>query len=283
VKYPGESEEKTLAGLSLIEQIVDSMLNPPGPRRRPRRSVKSCPPDPSRGLKVIKQRVALYWYKCYATASAKHASTRDDAVSQTNTVRKRHISVELDHESQRHSKRHKGLSAADAMILSNHSDSSPRQSNSEVKQDQRLRSSSTANAIEVDNASDSSLTQSDSEAVLSDEWSLVDKGNAVSMKLWTLHMHQPRKLRLLEYIQCSPWAYDTREDARKFVKSLTPALHVNVISRLATLSSFYPVQQVVLHINLRQLDQMLAFLNGSWIIPLVSNGFKIGESHIKSF
>ena len=283
VKYPGESEEKTLAGLSLIEQIVDSMLNPPGPRRRPRRWVKSCPPDPLRGLKVIKQRVALYWYKCYATASAKHASTRDDAVPQTNTVRKRHISVELDHESQRHSKRHKRLSAADAIIVSKHSDSSPRQSNSEVKQDQRLRGSSTASAIEVDNASDSSLTQSDSEFVSSDQWSIIDKGNAVSMNLWTLHMHQPRKLRLLEYIQCSPWAHDTREDARRFVKSLTPALHVNVISRLATLSSFYPVQQVVLHINLRQLDQMLAFLNGSWIIPLVSNGFKIGESHIKSF
>ena len=282
VDYPGETEDKTLAGLSLIEQIVDSMLKPPHPQRRDGPMRKSCPPDPLRGLKVIKQRVALYWYECYATESARHASPADETAPHAISVRKRHNSEELDHESQRHSKRHAGLSVADAIEISNSSDTSSSESNFKADRDQRSRGFTTANAIDVDNASDTNPDQSDYK-LEPDQWSIIDERNAVSMAMWTLKMHRQRKLKFLEYIQRSPWARHTCEGDQQFVKSLTTALNVNVISRLATLSSSYPVQQVLLQINLRQLDQMLAYLNGSYIIPLARTGFKITEVHIKSF
>jgi hypothetical protein len=87
----------------------------------------------------------------------------------------------------------------------------------------------------------------------------------------------------IRQIRSSPWGHDTRKDSRQLIDSLTPALPVNVLSRLAVLSKRYSVQQVVLHINLKQLNEVLEKLNGDYIIPTVECGFMASEKHIKSF
>jgi hypothetical protein len=73
--YQGASERKTLAGLSLIDQIVDSMTPTcPNPSAGTK-VLKYFPHNPNRGLKIIRGRVALYrsiW--CQAT-DAKNALT----------------------------------------------------------------------------------------------------------------------------------------------------------------------------------------------------------------
>jgi hypothetical protein len=96
--------------------------------------------------------------------------------------------------------------------------------------------------------------------------------------------HTAKKLAYLEQIRRSPWAHDTSESAQRFIESLTPALCVNVLSRLVELSRSYSAQQVVLHIDLEQLHRVGGKREGSSIVsPIVKSGFTIAEKHISRF
>jgi chromosome segregation ATPase len=254
--YLGVSDEKTLAGLSLLEQILDSMITPCYPKQRYPVARKSAPPTrthPELGLRVMKNRVTLYWSKWYRASPTKQALTPDDTPHRANTARKRENDEDPGPDIRRPTKRHAGLSAASSLVMTTVDDTRQRQS---------------------DPGRGSEATEPEH---------VLDKTNKAQKTPWALDIHMPTKMEFLEHIQRSPWARDTCKSARSFVGSLTPAMAVNVISRLATLSENHSVKQVVLQINLKQLNEMLGYLNGQWILPIIESGFTISERHIKSF
>lgn len=241
--YPGASDEKTLAGLSLIVQHVQSLLR-----------VCRSPRDPKTGLRVLKERVLLYRSKWYQATSAKGGPTFEDKPPMANTARKRHNNDDLEVDTQRQTKRNTSTTAADAPNVSTGSDINQR--HSELAE----------------------------ESEIEEQGHILDSSKNVQKISSTHDSHMPKKLACLEQIRRSPWARNTSEDARHFIGVLTPALCVNVLSRLAELSRDYPVQQVVLHINLEQLSSMGGKLEGSPIIPpAVESGFTITEKHICRF
>lgn len=238
--YPGASDEKTLAGLRLIEQHVRSLF-------------KVCcgPRDPRKGLKVVKERAALYRSKWYLAAGAENKPTSEDNPPRANTARKRHNNDDLEVDTQRQTKRRPGTSTAHALDMS---DTGQRQSNlaKETEAEMQQHDRTTSN-----NVNNTPLTYDSNTA---------------------------KKLAYLEQIRRSPWAHDTSESAQHFIESLTPALCVNVLSRLAELSRSYSAQQVVLHIDLEQLHRVGGKRGGSSIIsPIVESGFTIAEKHISRF
>lgn len=241
--YPGASDEKTLAGLSLIEQHLQSFLR-----------VCRSPHAPKTGFRVLKERVLLYRSKWYQAASAKDGSTFEDKPPMANTARKRHNNDDLEVDTQRQTKRNTGTTAADAP-------------NASTGSDINRRHSGLAEETETEG-----------------QGHVLDSRKNVQKISSTHDSHMPKKLAHLEQIRRSPWARDTSEGARHFIESLTPALCVNVLCRLAELSRDFPVQQVVLHINLEQLSSMGGKLEGSPIIPpVVESGFTITEKHICSY
>jgi hypothetical protein len=238
--YPGASDEKTLAALSFIDQHVRALL-------------RGCsnPRDPKKGLKIIKERVALYRSEWYQAASTKDEPTLKENPPRANTARKRHNNDDLEVDTQRQTKRRPGTPAANAPDVSTVSDTLRRQSD--------LAKQTEAEKQQHD------LTTS----------------NNVQNTMSTHDSHMAKKLAYLEQIRRSPWALDTSESAQHFIESLTPALCVNVLFRLVELSRTYSVQQVVLHIDLEQLHTMGGRLEGSSVIPpIVESDFAITERHI---
>jgi chromosome segregation ATPase len=126
--YPGVSEGRDLAGLGLIDQIVDSMIKPcesvyVARSARKRGPYKPKPwEDPEYGLRAMKKRVALYWSKWYQTACPEHGSTPEDIPCRAGTGRKRQNNDELESESRQQTKRRAGFSIANPIDLSTASD-----------------------------------------------------------------------------------------------------------------------------------------------------------------
>ena len=254
--YPGASDEKTLAGLSLLEQIVESRITRGEPRMRYQAASKSAPPllpDPELGFKIMKDRATFYWSKWYRLSGSKHTLMPDGNSHQANTARKRHNDEEVLPGSQRQKKRSVASAAADSIAMSTVDGSSRRQS----------RSGERTEAAEPQH--------------------VLEESNKTLEAAWALDMHMPRKMASLEQIRRSPWARDPREAVREFVDSITPNLSANTISRLATLSERHSAQQVVLQINLKQLDEMMGALDGRWSCPIAESGFTISERHVRSF
>jgi hypothetical protein len=237
--YPGASDEKTLAGLSLIEQHVRSLF-------------KVCcgPRDPKKGLKVIKERAALYRSEWYLAAGAENKPTSENNPPRANTARKRHNNDDLEVDTQRQTKRRPGTPTAHTLDIS---DTGQRQSN-------------------VAKETEAEMQEHDRTA-----------SNNVNNTPLTYDSNTAKKLACLEQIRLSPWAHDTSESAQHFIESLTPALCVNVLSRLVELSKFYSAQQVVLHIDLEQLHRVGGKRGASIISPIVESGFTIAEKHISRF
>lgn len=217
---------------------------------------KSCPPDPNCGLKVLRERVALYWSMWYRQAAGMdHEPIPDETIPKANAARERHMTNQLETEA-RPTKRRSGLSAADPVDIGTVSDLIRRQ----------WRSTS---------VSSTEQPQSD--------YYWLTPGDQIEETLRTVDLHAPNKLASLRRMQRSAWSNDTSEYARSFVNSLTQEVAVNVLSRLAALSETYTVQQVVLQINLKQLHHMLEYLNGGYVIPLEKSGIILSEAHVPNF
>ena len=181
--------------------------------------------------------------------------TLDDNPTKSNTARKRYNSDGVELDSQRQAKRHQGTPTTDA-IISTVSNTGPRQRN---------------------------LAE---ETEAGDPKHVPDPSNTVQNSASTRDPRMSEKLTSLEQIRRSPWIHDKSEGACHFIDSLTPALSVVVLSRLARLSRSCSVQQVVLQINLRQLRSMEYYFwdeSSTTIPPIVKSGFAITESHVSDF